>query len=615
MTLRAVFLAIADLLHSWVLSFCIVLALSAALAPVLILHGLKNGVVQTMREELASDPLNREVSPFIVLPAKHELDKKWFGQTATRSDVEWIIPTMTPSPWVYLSRMNGGQIQDDPIDLMPTGAGDPLLVENGARPPQNLEEVALSAPLAASLGVSVGDSVRMEVRRGPKDKQTLVLKVSGVAELRAMGKPVAWVLLDLMDDIETFKRGGSVQRLSWLGDSSRTNVTFKTAVSVTSGPVPETQDIINGTGFTQRTDLPPQGFNMMTGLIPPAHFKMIRWETGGTSLRRNELETLGSRLTAKKLPSVILPWPAPPAEFGTTSDGRQWRLRVGDDSVLQAIAVGNLEQAWESGRKLLSAKSSYPIRLAAGMGCEHEDFATEMVMVVQGKEIKIPVTLTVSWNLPEGDILLDPTLAAQLTAVIKGEARMDAETGVIVPSLDKFDKFRCYAKSLADVESLTQHFQSEFGVEMRSSLRDVVRIQTLDRHLSNLFVLIASVTAGAAFLGFAASIYAWIRRRQRAMAHLRLLGFSPLNLMVFPCVQALILASSAVGLAYGVFRLFEFILRTRYSLELQTEAICRLRADEMWIVAAVTCGFAMVTALMAGIGTVRTDPARHLRED
>ena len=192
---------------------------------------------------------------------------------------------------------------------------------------------------------------------------------------------------------------------------------------------------------------------------------------------------------------------------------------------------------------------------------------------------------------------------------------MDAETGVIVPSLDKFDKFRCYAKSLADVESLTAHFQSEFGVEMRSKLGDVVRIQTLDRHLSNLFVLIASVTAGAAFLGFAASIYAWIRRRQRAMAHLRLLGFSPLNLMVFPCVQALILASSAVGLAYGVFRLFEFILRTRYSLELQTEAICRLRADEMWIVAAVTCGFAMVTALMAGIGTVRTDPARHLRED
>lgn len=615
MTLRAILLAIADLLHSWVLSFCIVLALAAALAPVLILHGLKNGVVQTMRDELASDPLNREVSPFIVLPTKHELDKTWFDRTSKRSDVEWIIPTMTPSPWVYLSRTDGERVQDDPIDLMPTGSGDPLLVENGAKPPQNLEEVALSAPLAASLRVSAGDSVRMEVRRGPNERQTLELKVSGVAKLQAMGKPVAWVLLGLMDDIETFKRGGSVRRLSWPGSSSRANATFKSAVSVTSENVPATQDIISGTGFTRRTDLQPHGFSMMTGITPPAHFKLIHWETGGASIRRNEFEILGAHLTSKKIPSVIVPWLEPPADFGETSDGRTWRLRVGDESVLEAVAIGDLEQAWKRGRKLSSTEPAHPIRLPAGMGCEYEDFATQLTVLVQDKEIKFPVTLTVSWNLIEGEILLDPALAAQLSAVAKGEARVDAETGSILPSLQKFDKFRCYAKSLADVESLTEHFQSEFGVEMRSSIRDVVRIQTLDRHLSNLFVLIASVTAGAAFLGFAASIYAWIRRRQRAMAHLRLLGFSPSNLMVFPCVQALILASSAVAMAYGVFRLFEFILRTRYSLELQTDAICRLRADEMWIVAGVTCGFAMVTALLAGIGTVRTDPARHLRED
>ena len=53
-------LAVADLRHEWILNLCMILALAAVLAPLLLLLGLKHGTITTLRDRLVEDPVNRE---------------------------------------------------------------------------------------------------------------------------------------------------------------------------------------------------------------------------------------------------------------------------------------------------------------------------------------------------------------------------------------------------------------------------------------------------------------------------------------------------------------------------------------------------------------------------
>lgn len=83
-------LAILDLRHEWILTLCMVLAIAAVLAPLLILLGLKYGTIETMRERLIEDPVNREIKPARTL----QLTPNWFQVFSKREDVAFIVPTI-----------------------------------------------------------------------------------------------------------------------------------------------------------------------------------------------------------------------------------------------------------------------------------------------------------------------------------------------------------------------------------------------------------------------------------------------------------------------------------------------------------------------------------------
>ena len=56
-------LASRDYLHEGLMSSCFVLALAAVLGPMMVLFGLKFGIVGAMVDQLIENPLNREVRP------------------------------------------------------------------------------------------------------------------------------------------------------------------------------------------------------------------------------------------------------------------------------------------------------------------------------------------------------------------------------------------------------------------------------------------------------------------------------------------------------------------------------------------------------------------------
>ena len=62
-------LAFRDYSHEWHISGCFILGLAAVLAPLLVLFGLKYGLVTSMLTALAEDPENREIKPLGICSA------------------------------------------------------------------------------------------------------------------------------------------------------------------------------------------------------------------------------------------------------------------------------------------------------------------------------------------------------------------------------------------------------------------------------------------------------------------------------------------------------------------------------------------------------------------
>jgi len=67
---------------------CAVLGLAAVLAPLLVLFGVKSGIINTMADRLIEDPRNREISSV----GSGHYEKDWFLSMDKRPDVVFVIP-------------------------------------------------------------------------------------------------------------------------------------------------------------------------------------------------------------------------------------------------------------------------------------------------------------------------------------------------------------------------------------------------------------------------------------------------------------------------------------------------------------------------------------------
>ena len=81
-------LATRDYFHEWQMSGCFVLALSAVLGPMLVLFGLKFGIVGAMVDQLIEDPHNREIHP---LGSGH-FDHVWLEGVRKQPQVAFLVP-------------------------------------------------------------------------------------------------------------------------------------------------------------------------------------------------------------------------------------------------------------------------------------------------------------------------------------------------------------------------------------------------------------------------------------------------------------------------------------------------------------------------------------------
>ncbi len=212
-------LALKDYRYEWRLSSCFVLSLAAVLAPMMILFGLKFGIVSSMVGQLVEDPRNQEIRP--VGSGRFGLD--WFAEMAARPDVAFIVPrTRTLSATIQLQSLAGGRIVS--VELIPSAKGDPLLGES-ITPPQGLKSIVLTASAARKLGVAVGDKVDGSLQRryqGKPNRVHMEMVVTAISKEALFNRDGAFVSLEVVEATEAFRDGYAVPELGWSGGEATT---------------------------------------------------------------------------------------------------------------------------------------------------------------------------------------------------------------------------------------------------------------------------------------------------------------------------------------------------------------------------------------------------------
>src|SRR5690606_27153634 len=77
-----------DYRHEWIVSGFSVLALAAVLIPLLVLFGLKYGIITNLLDPLTENPRYREIAPV----ASGRYTPEWFDSMSARSDVAFVVP-------------------------------------------------------------------------------------------------------------------------------------------------------------------------------------------------------------------------------------------------------------------------------------------------------------------------------------------------------------------------------------------------------------------------------------------------------------------------------------------------------------------------------------------
>jgi putative ABC transport system permease protein len=208
-------LAARDCLYDRRLFVCFAAAFAAVLAPLLVVYGLKYGIIDHLIGTLTEDPRNREVVGIV----NRSFDAAWFERMRARPEVAFVIPrTRTLAATAFLDRPGPATGRSVTAELIPTAAGDPML---GA--PASLVDartIVVSQSAARRLGVAAGDPLTFWVVRdsaGARERVDVAVTVAAVAPSAVFQRDAAFVSLPLLTAVEDWREGRAVPAFGWEG--------------------------------------------------------------------------------------------------------------------------------------------------------------------------------------------------------------------------------------------------------------------------------------------------------------------------------------------------------------------------------------------------------------
>ena len=212
-------LSIQDLWHDRTVSFCITSSLIAVIAPLLLLFGLKFGIVSQLQDELARDPRNLEIK----MLSSGSYTEEWIKQLREKGEVGFAIgQTRSLNTLADLIKDSSHFIEN--AEVIPTAKGDPLL---GDLRLKSNNEAILTTEAARQLEVTKGDIIHLRVMRQLNEHREWGdkrLTVVGVLPPTYFNRSAIFVPESLLLSLEHFRDGHVSQEL---GIETGTNIENK----------------------------------------------------------------------------------------------------------------------------------------------------------------------------------------------------------------------------------------------------------------------------------------------------------------------------------------------------------------------------------------------------
>jgi putative ABC transport system permease protein len=606
MTQRKAFvfeLAFADLAHEWVLSLCMVLALAAVIAPLMLLMGLKHGVISTLRDRLVQDPRFREIKP----AQTREYPEGWFETLRERPEVGFLMPTVLPASSI-LSVIDPQGGSHKLWDLVPSGAGDPLLLENSGLIPQ-AGQCVLSSAAAEQLAVQVGDSIDVKATRsrgGKREAGEQRLQVAAILDPRAGAAPRIYAPLQFVLDVESYKEGMGVPERGWKGSLPRPYLSLDGVMVVLPEPLRPVEEsgLVVNTGFSRIGLLDAADFTQRTGFAPPAYSVVYDIATHASAVTFSSYRALLGKLRGRG--AVLLPYAdLPPLEI----DGEPMEVFGLSLSAEKAKILGIEAPPW--GR--LSEKSAGErwrgIQFPAAAAVSSQEVSVSLQ--ARGQPLRFP--LRNRGSVAGNKALMPVELVGALRTAQQRPVRYDAGQGELLLERGGYRGFRLFTRNIDQVPDLVRELRGE-GIEVIAEIEAIERIRVLDQGLSRIFWLVALVGVAGGIAALIASLYASVERKKQPLGVMRLLGFSRRDMFRFPVYQGVMIALFSLATASAGYFLLSSVINRVFAADLALgQRICYLPVSYLGAAALGALLLAWASTLFAAWKSTRIDPAEALR--
>jgi putative ABC transport system permease protein len=153
------------------------------------------------------------------------------------------------------------------------------------------------------------------------------------------------------------------------------------------------------------------------------------------------------------------------------------------------------------------------------------------------------------------------------------------------------------------------------GIEVYTKAAEIEAVKNLDRSFTLIFSLISGAAAACFFASTVSSALAGVKRKERHLGLIRLLGFPAGSIMAFPITQALLTALIGVTLAAilyaGAANAIDALFRSSLG---DMEELCRLLPEHFAITLGLVVTLSVLAALPPAARAARIEAAEVIRD-
>jgi putative ABC transport system permease protein len=591
--------AIAELRHERLFAAGVVLAVCSVLTPVLLLLGVKNGMIDSLRGKLMNNPQIREVR----LNETVDVEPTWVAEMAQDPLVAFVVPSVRQISLYGRVRRPDSADWTDAEEILPSASGDP--VTNVAEMDWPSLELPIpcmvSDGLAEALGATVGNDVLLEQTRseaGRPQAAEVKLRIFAIVPRSSSPTKALYLPVRAIESIEDYKDGKVVNLFGWKGVATESISCFHgLAVQPEepgeAGVVGLTNDLISAFPGAAVTVFDVRAIQELLGAPLETQGEVIVVQYDKPEL---DLHTwMQFQKTHPEFKARVIPFLAP-------MDGK-----IGSSAnTPRRATIRTRSPRWFQPKELFPLFEAPPT--------VKPDQETTWIEVGSGSEARSRFQVAVG---KVGELVVDlpPQFAGLVGSGLSRPVLYSQATGDFRTQRLNYSGFRLYARSIDDVMALRQKVENA-GFNVRTEEDRILDVRKLDNGLSKLFMLVAGMAAVGGVGALSASLYLSIERAKRQLCVMQILGASKLMISVSIVLQSLILVAMGSSLALWLYYVGARILQHLFGDAVgDGEVLCKLPFGQAVSILITTSCIGALVGVLASFRLRGLDPAAIARSE